>query len=403
MRFAAFWLSALLLGAAACAGPASAQDAGEIAFWNSVRESRNPAELKAYVDAYPQGKFVPLARLRIDELAGGTQVSPARPTVGSATAQAPGAGAALEWKEFRSADGNFVVLLPGAPEAKQSTPEGRTNRRFTVDLGGSVFIVDYSDYKPDQFAGVNPTIVLDRGQQGLLEGVNGKVRKTRSKTVAGYPGREVVFDTPDKNAGKIRMFLVNARLYQILFLGPEGEETKPEIRTFLDSFHLIKDPGPHAPPPVVVPAGSDWNEFRSAEGHFAVLFPGDPDVAATQTDVSGHSQHRFVVDKGDTAYMVSYDDYKPGTIKNAAPKTILDRAQDALLESMKGTLRQHRLLNVAGNQGREVVFDTPNQTTGMVRIYPARDRLYQVWYLGPSGQESRPEVERFLDSFTLVN
>lgn len=40
----------------------------EIAFWDSVKESRNPEEFRAYVAQYPQGRFVSLARVRIKAL-----------------------------------------------------------------------------------------------------------------------------------------------------------------------------------------------------------------------------------------------------------------------------------------------------------------------------------------------
>ena len=59
--------------------PALAQDAGEIEFWKSVQNSNNPAELQAYLQAYPQGKFVPLARLRISRLTGAPSPAPAGP------------------------------------------------------------------------------------------------------------------------------------------------------------------------------------------------------------------------------------------------------------------------------------------------------------------------------------
>ena len=51
-------LIALLLAA----GPALAQQANpaEIAFWESVRDSRNPAELRAYLQQFPKGVFAPL-------------------------------------------------------------------------------------------------------------------------------------------------------------------------------------------------------------------------------------------------------------------------------------------------------------------------------------------------------
>jgi serine protease Do len=42
----------------------------EITYWESVRESKTPAELEAYLKAYPDGSFAPLARIRLKALQG---------------------------------------------------------------------------------------------------------------------------------------------------------------------------------------------------------------------------------------------------------------------------------------------------------------------------------------------
>ena len=41
----------------------------ELSFWESVRESDNPALIQAYLEKYPNGEFSALAQIRIDELA----------------------------------------------------------------------------------------------------------------------------------------------------------------------------------------------------------------------------------------------------------------------------------------------------------------------------------------------
>lgn len=55
---------------AASQPPAAARqhDATEITFWESVRASRNPDDLEAYLRRYPAGAFVDLARNRLQEL-----------------------------------------------------------------------------------------------------------------------------------------------------------------------------------------------------------------------------------------------------------------------------------------------------------------------------------------------
>ena len=40
----------------------------EISFWESVRESANPALFRAYLEKYPKGEFGALAEIRLSEL-----------------------------------------------------------------------------------------------------------------------------------------------------------------------------------------------------------------------------------------------------------------------------------------------------------------------------------------------
>jgi hypothetical protein len=61
--------SAPVVGSPAPAAPSSplvASSAGvEIMFWESIRQSSNPADFQAYLEQYPQGKFAALARNRL--------------------------------------------------------------------------------------------------------------------------------------------------------------------------------------------------------------------------------------------------------------------------------------------------------------------------------------------------
>ncbi|MEA3192332.1 MAG: hypothetical protein QOD26_665 [Betaproteobacteria bacterium] len=63
-------LRVIVVGLMLAAGHAHAQNATrvEITFWESVRTSNDPAELQAYLDSYPDGVFVPLARMRLAAL-----------------------------------------------------------------------------------------------------------------------------------------------------------------------------------------------------------------------------------------------------------------------------------------------------------------------------------------------
>lgn len=52
--------------AAAPAAPAETEAAIELAFWNSIKDSLTPDDYRAYLDAFPTGRFAPLARRRAE-------------------------------------------------------------------------------------------------------------------------------------------------------------------------------------------------------------------------------------------------------------------------------------------------------------------------------------------------
>ena len=54
----------------------AADPAVEIAYWNSVRDSTDPADLASYVVKYPQGEFVDLAQRRLDKMANPVVAAP---------------------------------------------------------------------------------------------------------------------------------------------------------------------------------------------------------------------------------------------------------------------------------------------------------------------------------------
>lgn len=114
-------LHALLFAVAiAMTSPARAQDPGEIAFWESVKDSKNSSELQAYLDAYPQGKFAALARIRLKAF--GSEPKAAVPA-GSGAAQPSAPAPAVSGPAARPAPAQPAAAGPRiAPEAPAYGP-----------------------------------------------------------------------------------------------------------------------------------------------------------------------------------------------------------------------------------------------------------------------------------------
>lgn len=94
--------------------PGAASPQAELLFWESIRDSSNPAMFKAYLERYPDGEFVVLARAKIDELQP-AQVAAKAP---EAEALLPPTEAAPEVEEL---DASYVAMQTANVRAAPST------------------------------------------------------------------------------------------------------------------------------------------------------------------------------------------------------------------------------------------------------------------------------------------
>lgn len=150
-------LLAAMLGGWAIS-PVSAQQSGtaddlefweELAFWEAIKDSDNPAEYQAYLEIYPDGRFAPLARVRLSALQGEDAAPPdavrryratanvnvrADPTTSAGrvgalaeneTVEVIGMVADGNWFRVRLSDGTegyiFAALLDPAPDADDTS------------------------------------------------------------------------------------------------------------------------------------------------------------------------------------------------------------------------------------------------------------------------------------------
>lgn len=79
-------------------------DALELAFWDSIKGSNDPASYRAYLESYPKGRFAPLARLRSQPAAKPADAKPAdpKPQIAVATPPAAGAEAAIDYGRYHA-------------------------------------------------------------------------------------------------------------------------------------------------------------------------------------------------------------------------------------------------------------------------------------------------------------
>jgi hypothetical protein len=82
---------------------------------------------------------------------------------------------------------------------------------------------------------------LDQARDGAVENSGGKLRKEQLiELIDGdkrHPGRDLLIDKNGEVIARIRIYVVERRLYQVMVL---GNPSAKDASTFMDSFRLNK-------------------------------------------------------------------------------------------------------------------------------------------------------------------
>lgn len=143
------------------------------------------------------------------------------------------------WTEYRSEAGRFRVVLPGAPQEKSDpVTEGPaapgTNHIVSAIANRQVFLVAYSDYRPD-FT-FDSTAELNANRDNFVKGIEANLLTTGPATTSGITGIEITAEKPGQFFVRGRIFNRGKRPYMIAVMVPFDQRTAPEIARFLDSF-----------------------------------------------------------------------------------------------------------------------------------------------------------------------
>jgi hypothetical protein len=151
---------------------------------------------------------------------------------------------------------------------------------------------------------------------------------------------------------------------------------------------------------------SDWKEFTSDEGRFSVLLPRTPRQTTETVDAPAGEidEHTFTTIYGSITYVVSYSDY-PQNLTTGDTRAVLDSLRDSAVTSFNGKLLSERSISLNGHPGRELkiqVSDDAGTAIARFRIFLVRNRLYYLYTLAPEERSPSPSVDKFLNSFKLV-
>jgi hypothetical protein len=326
--------------------------------------------------------------------------------------QAPG-------KPFVSQAGGFRATLPGTPkEQKQAvdTAAGKIDINIFLHEDNDVATtVMYSDYPEAMMKLADPDKVLEGGVDGAIKNTKGDLLSKRDISINGYPGKEfeaaMVAPNGQKLIYRARIYLVNARLYQLIQAGPRDSLTPKQSQDFFKSFSLTNPkPAANAVPGKAEGPGKGFDANKpvvSKEGQFQLSFPAEPREITQNVDTPAGqlAVHMLIVEQGNIAFLATYSD-NPDVADPAGQDKVLEGAVSGSIESAKATLISKRNIRIERYPGKEYDYKMtlPDGTmaNGRSRIYLVGKRLYQVIYLAEQGKENLKGRDVYLNSFRLT-
>jgi len=177
--------------------PRPPPSSAEIEFWQSVKDSKNPAEVRAYLDKHPNGEFATLARLRLQALESGPKQE--QPT----NAQAP------KPPPRPPVDPAVYKALADALAPVEMTPE------VVREVQTRLYYLNYNISKFDGVMSDETVVAIRMLQADMFQSATGKLtvaqlaalRRAKVATVWGalaWIGQQgsVAFQLPDRAAAE---------------------------------------------------------------------------------------------------------------------------------------------------------------------------------------------------------
>ena len=135
--------SSVAVPATAAAANAATELALDLAFWDAVKGSSNPADYRAYMEQYPQGRFAALARIRADSGRG----AGASPVVAPSPALLP-ANAAGAPVRVVSPEALYVAVASAGRVTLHDAVTQSAIRTMVLDSTDR-FVPDRAEFSPD--------------------------------------------------------------------------------------------------------------------------------------------------------------------------------------------------------------------------------------------------------------
>jgi len=151
-------------------------------------------------------------------------------------------------------------------------------------------------------------------------------------------------------------------------------------------------------------AGAHAEALNAVPWGFSVTFGCQSQLGSQtiKTDAGSVVMTSYSCDTGDMSYFVAIIDYPTGTFTPEKVDNAYAGAVNGEATSAKGTIRSVEPFTLGAVTGRDALIDVAeSHQTFHSRLFLVGDRLYQVLFVAPTGQENGKDSLDFLNSFAL--
>jgi hypothetical protein len=145
-----------------------------------------------------------------------------------------------------------------------------------------------------------------------------------------------------------------------------------------------------------------------SEGGFSVLMRPEPHYARQQVDTPAGRMfaHLYSSDRRDAYFAVGYSDYPLALVMGTAPDALFAGIRETWVRRIEGRLVSGGRLSL-GKQYPGLEFVAEGKVKGEdaflhARLFLVDQRLYQIVAIGRKGEVAQGLVNRYLDSFRLI-
>jgi hypothetical protein len=153
-----------------------------------------------------------------------------------------------EWIKYTSAEGRYVVSIPGPPKISTQEATTATGEKFpqylasVAEPGDIAYVIGYFDFLP------GTVFSADAARDGMVQKLNGTLLSENAIILGSYSGRElkVLAKTSEGKEYilRARFYEAEKRVYVLQFIIPktlESEELVGRGTRYLDSFQVVKN------------------------------------------------------------------------------------------------------------------------------------------------------------------